>query len=118
MRGKNIDWLLIVGCKSDRMPKDVLFITQWISDETWLLRHDSDGQRPRQLSISPFWLTFIPFFVLLCSAGSTLLKFSFPFYSESLSTLSNQNEKENTHLAKTCLRTIPFIDTVAKDHGF
>ena len=51
-----------------------------------------DSERQRQLSISPFWLIFIPFFALLCSAGSTLSKFSFPFYSERLSTLSNQNE--------------------------
>ena len=64
---------------------------------TWLRSRASphmyrDSERQRQPSISPFWLIFIPFFVLLCSAGSTLSKFSFLLYSERLSTLSNQNE--------------------------
>ena len=64
---------------------------------TWLRSRPSpqkyrDSERQWQLSISPFWLTFIPFFVLLCSAGSTLSKIFFPFYSERLSTLSNHNE--------------------------
>ena len=51
---------------------------------TWLRSRPSpqmyrDSERERQLSISPFWLIFIPFFVLLCSAGSTLSKFLFLF---------------------------------------
>ena len=69
---------------------------------TWLRSRPSpqmyrDSERQRQLSISPFWLIFILFFVLLCSAGSTFSKFSFPFYSERLSTLSNQNEIERKY---------------------
>ena len=51
---------------------------------TWLRSRPSpqmyrDSERQRQLSISPFWLMFIPFFVLLCSAESTLSKFLFLF---------------------------------------
>ena len=69
---------------------------------TWLRSRPTpqmyrDSERQRQPSISHLWLIFIPFFVLLCSAGSTFSKFSFPFYSERLSTLSNQNEIESKY---------------------